>query len=59
MPLYVDHVAIAPRPWVKILRVLIDQQLHFREHVAAAAKKGFQAALGLKRLRRLTPDTAR
>ncbi|KUL82055.1 hypothetical protein ZTR_10680 [Talaromyces verruculosus] len=34
-------------------------RMHFREHVAAAAKKGFRAALGLKRLRGLTPDTAR
>jgi hypothetical protein len=59
MPLWVDQVAVAPRPWVKILGVLMDQRMHFREHVAAAAKKGFRAALGLKRLRGLTPDTAR
>ncbi|KAF3399584.1 hypothetical protein DPV78_006391 [Talaromyces pinophilus] len=59
MPLWVNHVPVAPRPWVKILGVLMDQRLHFREHVAAAAKKGFRVALGLKQLRGLTPDAAR
>lgn len=50
---------VAPRAWVKILGVLMDRPLHFREHVAAAAKEGFRAPLGLKQLRRLTPDAAR
>jgi hypothetical protein len=44
---------------VKLLGVVLDQELRFRLHGAMAAKKGIQAALALKSLKGLTPKAAR
>ena len=44
---------------VKILGVLMDDKLKYREHVARAASRGLEAAMELRRLRGLSPSTAR
>ncbi|CEJ62807.1 Putative Remark: Mars [Penicillium brasilianum] len=50
---------VVPRDHVKILGVLMDTRLKYKEHIARAASKGLEAAMELRRLRGLTPATAR
>ncbi|KAJ5215604.1 reverse transcriptase [Penicillium cinerascens] len=58
-PLYVDGAAVTPAPEVKILGVLLDQELRFKSHIGKAASKGMKAILALRRLRGLPPSVAR
>jgi hypothetical protein len=51
--------SVEPKKYVKILGVLMDDKLKYREHVARAASKGLEAAMQLRRLRGLSPATAR
>ena len=44
---------------VKILRVVIDAELQYKQYVAKAATKGLIAAMALKRLQIVSPSTAR
>ena len=44
---------------VKILGVLMDTKLKYKEHIARAASKGLEAVMELRRLRGLSPATAR
>ena len=37
----------------------MDSELRYREHIASAATRGLNAALALKRLKMLSPATAR
>jgi hypothetical protein len=48
-----------PRDYVKILGVIIDTRLKYKEHIARAVSKGLEAAIELRRLRGLTLATAR
>ena len=50
---------VEPKSYVKVLGVLTDDKLKYREHVARAASKGLEAAMQLRRLRGLSPATAR
>ena len=50
---------VQPKKCVKILGVLMDDKLKYREHVARAASKGLEAAMELRRLKGLSPSTAR
>jgi hypothetical protein len=50
---------VVPRDYVKILGVLMDTRLKYKEHIARAASKGLEAAMELRRLRGLTSATAR
>ncbi|KAK6222522.1 hypothetical protein QIS74_04224 [Colletotrichum tabaci] len=50
---------VRPQTQVKILGVVMDQQLRFKQQVANAATKGLKAAMALRRLRGLAPLTAR
>ncbi|CRL30028.1 Nematode reverse transcriptase-like [Penicillium camemberti] len=50
---------VAPKNKVKILGVLMDTRLKYKEHIARAASKGLEAAMELRRLRGLSPATAR
>jgi hypothetical protein len=59
LPLWVGETAVVPQSTVKILGVVMDQELRFRFHVAEAAKKGIRAVLALKRLRGIRPSSAR
>ncbi|KAI3293676.1 hypothetical protein DTO002I6_4622 [Penicillium roqueforti] len=50
---------VVPKDHVKILGLLMDTRLKYKEHIARAASKGLEAAMGLRRLRGLSPATAR
>src|SRR5438045_5705319 len=47
--------SIQPKDCVKILGVVMDAKLKYKEHIARATSKGLEAALELKRLRGLSP----
>ena len=50
---------VVPGNHVKILGVLIDTRLKYKEYIARAASKGLEAAIELRRLRGLSVATAR
>ena len=50
---------IPPTDWVKILGVVMDQELCFKLHAARAAKRGLCVAMALKCLKGLRPSVAR
>jgi Reverse transcriptase (RNA-dependent DNA polymerase)/Endonuclease-reverse transcriptase len=58
-PLTIDGKEVVPQGEVKILGVLVDQQLRFKGHLARIGKRGLKAALELKRIKGLSPRTAR
>ncbi|KAI2669422.1 hypothetical protein LCP963914a_9931 [Penicillium roqueforti] len=59
LPLHVNGAIVAPASEVKILGVILDQDLRFRSHIGKAANKGMKAVLALRRLRGLPPSVAR
>ncbi|KAJ5215239.1 uncharacterized protein N7498_001646 [Penicillium cinerascens] len=58
-PFTVKGQTVEPKSKVKILGVLMDTRLKYKEHIARAASKGLEAAMELRRLRGLSPATAR
>ena len=58
-PFTIKGQAVQPKDHVKILGVVMDAKIKYKEHVARAASKGLKAVLELKRLRGLSPSTAR
>jgi hypothetical protein len=58
-PFTIKGQTVVPRDHVKILGVLMDTRLKYKEHIARAASKGLEAAMELRRLRGLSPATAR
>ena len=58
-PIAFKGEAIAPKSEVKILGVIMDSALRYRNHIARTATKGLNAALALKRLKMLSPASAR
>jgi hypothetical protein len=58
-PFTIKGQTVEPKDYVKILGVLIDARLKYKEHIARAASKGLEAAMELRRLRGLSPATAR
>jgi hypothetical protein len=58
-PFTIKGQTVEPKQHVKILGVIMDIGLRYKEHIARAATKGLEAAMELKRLRGLTPATAR
>lgn len=50
---------ILPQKNARILGVVMDSQLRYREHINRASTRGLRAAMALKRLRNLSPRTAR
>ena len=58
-PFTLKGQTIEPQNTVKILGVLMDTRLKYKEHIARAASKGLEAAMELRRLRGLSPATAR
>ena len=44
---------------VKLLGVVFDQKLTYKEHIAKIFQRGITAAIGLKRLRNLRPESTR
>lgn len=58
-PFTIKGETIAPAETAKILGVIMDSGLRYREHIGKATTKGLLAAMALKRLRLLSPSTAR
>ena len=58
-PFTVKGQAVQPKERVKILGVIMDAKLKYREHMARAASKGIEAVIELRRLKGLSPATAR
>ncbi|CRG92890.1 hypothetical protein PISL3812_09965 [Talaromyces islandicus] len=58
-PFTIKGQTVEPKDHVKILGVIMDTRLKYKEHIARAAAKGLEAAMELKRLRGLSPATAR
>jgi ribonuclease HI len=58
-PFTIKGQAVRPKDHVKILGVVMDAGLKYKEQIARAASKGLKAAMELKRLRGLSPVTAR
>ncbi|EFY84914.1 reverse transcriptase, putative [Metarhizium acridum CQMa 102] len=50
---------VKPKSSVKVLGVVMDTNLRYKEHMTRAAAKGLAAALCLRRLKMLSPRTAR
>ncbi|KAK1837939.1 hypothetical protein CCHR01_19435, partial [Colletotrichum chrysophilum] len=50
---------VRPKDHVKVLGVTMDTKLRFEKHIADATTKGLEAVLGLRRLKGLSPATAR
>lgn len=60
-PTYIEfgREKVKAQPEVKILGVVLDQRLRYRQHIAQATKRGITAALALKRLKNLKPEVTR
>jgi ribonuclease HI len=58
-PFTIKGETVEPRDHVKILGVVMDTRLKYKEHIARAASKGLDAAMELRRLRGLTTAAAR
>ncbi|KAJ5531445.1 hypothetical protein N7527_004838 [Penicillium freii] len=58
-PFTIKGQTVEPKNHVKILGVLMDTKLKYKEHISRAASKGLEAAMELRRLRGLSPATAR
>jgi hypothetical protein len=58
-PFTIKGQTVEPKDHVKILGVLMDARLKYKEHIVRAASKGLEAAMELQRLRGLSPATAR
>jgi hypothetical protein len=59
MPLCFKGDQIQPSQSIKVLGVILDQGLRFKEHLAGKAERALKAALALKRLQGLNPSTMR
>ncbi|KAH7465291.1 hypothetical protein FOMA001_g17200 [Fusarium oxysporum f. sp. matthiolae] len=58
-PFTIRGQLVRPKTQVKVLGVIMDSGLKYKEHIARAATKGLKAVMELQRLRGLTPRTAR
>jgi hypothetical protein len=58
-PYTIKGQRIIPKKSGKILGLAMDSELRYEEHMAKAAARGLRAAMCLRRLKMLTPRTAR
>ncbi|KAM4061787.1 endonuclease-reverse transcriptase domain-containing protein [Hirsutella rhossiliensis] len=58
-PFVIKGRTIWPQENAKVLGVVMDAKLRYKEHMARAASKGLETAMQLKRLRGLSPRVAR
>ena len=58
-PMIIKGEVVTPKETAKILGVIMDSKLLYKQHIARAATKGLAAAMALKRLRMVSPSTAR
>jgi hypothetical protein len=59
IPFTIKGKIVTPKNTAKILGVVMDSELRYKQHVASAATKGLTAAIALRRLRMVSPSTAR
>ncbi|KAJ6437600.1 reverse transcriptase [Purpureocillium lavendulum] len=55
----VDGQTVQPKDTAKVLGVVLDAELRYKQHIAEAAAKGLSVAMHLRRLRGLSPRVAR
>ncbi|KAF5529467.1 reverse transcriptase [Fusarium mexicanum] len=58
-PFTIKDESVFPKDQVKILGVVMDSRLHYKQHIARAATKGLEAVMELKRLKGMAPATTR
>ncbi|KAJ5963031.1 hypothetical protein N7501_007972 [Penicillium viridicatum] len=58
-PFTIKGETVKPRDHVKVLGVIMDTRLKYKEYIARAASKGLEAVIELRRLRGLSPTIAR
>ncbi|RKK24129.1 hypothetical protein BFJ67_g16781 [Fusarium oxysporum f. sp. cepae] len=58
-PFIIKGERVFPKDQVKILGVIMDSRLHYKQHISRAATKGLEAAMELKRLKGMAPSTTR
>jgi hypothetical protein len=58
-PFTIKEQIIEPKSHVKILGIIMDTKLRYKEHIVKTATKGLKAALKLKRLKGLFPSASR
>ena len=58
-PMTIKGEVVVPKEAAKILGVIMDSKLWYKQHIARAATKGLTAAMALKRLRMVSPSIAR
>jgi hypothetical protein len=58
-PFIIKGRSVEPKSHIKVLGVVMDTKLRYKEHIAMAASKGLNAAMELKRLRGQSPLAAR
>ena len=58
-PLNIKGADIQSQNKTKILGVVMDSKLRYKNHVKRISNKGLKAALALKQMRALSPPTAR
>ena len=56
-PFTIKGQTVQPKEHVKVLGVIMDAKLKYREHMARAASKGLEAVIELRRLKGLSPAT--
>ena len=54
----IKGIEVSPCKETKILGVLMDSDLRYKNHIKKVSGKGLKAALALKRMRALTPSAA-
>jgi Reverse transcriptase (RNA-dependent DNA polymerase) len=59
IPVMVKGEPVVPKKNAKILGVIMDPELRFKEQIASAATKGLNAAMALRRLRMVSPSSTR
>lgn len=55
----IKEQTVIPKEHIKILGILMDTRLKYKEHIARAASKGLEVAIELRRLCGLSLVTAR
>ena len=55
----IKRETLSPEESVKVLGVVMESQLRYKQHVARAATRGFEAAMALRRLKMVSSRTAR
>ena len=58
IPLSIKGIDVKPQSEAKILGIIMDLGLRYKNHIKKVLSKGLKAALALKRMREVSSDTA-